>query len=506
MFDGVWLLGADGRTTYVNRAIAVLLGTTRSAMRNRPLVDFVDADLRSGVEAFLDRQRTHAGERMELSLRRLDGRDLPVLLAGSPIHHEEVYVGVMLNVSDVSGKRSIDAQIMQNQRLEAIGQFAGGIAPDFNNLLTSIHGFAELALEQLVEADPARKDLDQVLLGAERASAITSKLLAFTRRQVLLPTDVDPGGVVSGLVPMLKPLLGDGIELTVEIAADHAWVVVDATQLEQVIVNLAINARDAMPTGGTLAIGVHDLTPVDPDRPDADLTAGPFVRITVQDSGFGMDEETQARMFDPFFSTKEGKGTGLGLSTVFGIVAQSGGQISVETAPGEGATFHIDLPLVEVTNERVSAIADQGRRDSPPAVRRDGVVLVVDDDEPVRELCRRTLESIGYTVLTAGSGTEAIAVARAWDGAIDVLFTDVVMPGLHGSELARAIRAERPDIGVVLTSGYAAELVDRPRNLREFGEFLPKPFKVPALQLAVSRAAGGGAQPPPPRRTNLPEA
>lgn len=490
MFDGVWLLDADGRTTYANRAIAALLGTTRAAMRNRPLVDFVGAELRSGVESFLDRQQTHSGERMELTLRRLDGRDLHVLLAGSPIHHGDLYVGVMLNVSDVSGKRSIDAQIMQNQRLEAIGQFAGGIAHDFNNLLTSIHGFAELAVEQLVEGDPARKDLDQVLLGAERASAITSKLLAFSHRQVLVPADVDPGSIVTSLVPMLRPMLGDEIELTTIIEEGHSWVRVDPTQLEQVVVNLAINARDAMPTGGTLEIGVHDLAPPDRLRPDGDLSAGPFVRITVQDSGMGMDEATKAQMFDPFFTTKEdGKGTGLGLSTVFGIVAQSGGQISVETAPNEGATFHIDLQRVDAVSDPTPPPSELGDLQPSADRNRDGVVLVVDDDPPLREFCRRTLEAVGYIVLTAPNGAQAIATARAWDGAIDVLLTDMVMPGIHGPELARAIRAERPDVSVVLTSGYASELVDNPAQLTEFGAFLPKPFNVPALQQAVARAA-----------------
>ena len=253
----------------------------------------------------------------------------------------------MLNVSDVSGKRSIDAQIMQNQRLEAIGQFAGGIAHDFNNLLTAIHGFAELALGQPVEDDPARDDLDQVFASAERASAITRKLLAFTRRQVLLRGH-RPGQVITDLVPMLRPLLGDDIELTVDDCArsrlgpgrsDPAR----AGHREPGGQRSRCHAdwRDARDRGPRPR-------PRDPERPDADLTAGPFVRITVSGHGFGMDEETKARIFDPFFTTKtEGKGTGLGLSTVFGIVAQSGGQISVETAPGAGATFHIDLPRVD---------------------------------------------------------------------------------------------------------------------------------------------------------------
>ena len=201
-------------------------------------------------------------------------------------------------------------------------------------------------------------------------------------------------------------------------------------------------------------------------------------------------------MFDPFFTTKEdGKGTGLGLSTVFGIVAQSGGQISVETALGEGATFHVDLQRADVASQGNQGVANQRRSDESPVVRRDGVVLVVDDDAPIRDLCRRTLEAVGYTVLTASNGAEAIAAAGAWDGAIDVLLTDMVMPGINGMELARAIRADRSGISVILTSGYAAELVDRPLNLAEISEFLPKPFNVPALQLAVARAASGRTPP-----------
>jgi two-component system cell cycle sensor histidine kinase/response regulator CckA len=487
MFDGVWLVAADGRTTYANGAMAGLLGLARTEMRGRPMTDFLDEDLWAEVEAFLARQRTHAGERMELRLRRADGSDLFGLVAGSPITNDGAYVGTMLNVSDVTGKRSIDAQVTQNQRLEAIGEFAGGIAHDFNNLLTSIQGYAEMARTSLPEGDPIRKDLDQVLASAERASAITRKLLAFTSRQVLTPVDIDPGQVIADLIPILGPLVGADVHVALDIDAEHAWIRVDPTQLEQIIVNLAVNARDAMPTGGTVTIAVHDIKSTDPDRPDPDLSAGPFVRISVSDTGTGMDEATRARIFDPFYTTKgPSRGTGLGLSTVFGIVAQSGGQIQVETAPGEGSTFHVDLP-------RVGAAAPPGPRLLTAAPRRgSGVVLLVEDDPAVREFARRCLEAAGYSVLTAAGGDQAVRASEQWDETIDVLVTDIVMPGFHGPELASLIRAQRPGIGVVFMSGYSENAVAQGSEQSAAGEFLSKPFSVAALSRVVGRAADAG--------------
>jgi len=390
----------------------------------------------------------------------------------------------MLNVSDVTGKRSIDAQIVQNQRLEAIGQFAGGIVHDFNNLLTAIQGFTELARANLPEGDPSRKDLDQVLASAARASAITRKLLAFTHRQILVPVDIDPAQVIADLVPMLRPLLGDAIDVAVEVEAEHGWIRVDPTQLEQVVINLAVNARDAMPTGGTMTIAVHDLRSIDPDRPDPDLSAGPFVRISVSDTGTGMDEATRAKIFDPFYTTKgPGKGTGLGLSTVFGIVTQSGGQIGVETAPGEGSTFHVDLP-------RLGTAVLPGPQPSAEATPSgSGVVLLVENDPTVREFARRSLEAVGYTVLAVAGGDEALRASEGRGGAIDVLLTDVAMPGVHGPELAALILAQRPGIGVVFMSGYAEDDLGRGPELSVPGAILPKPFNVEALNRAVGRAA-----------------
>jgi two-component system, cell cycle sensor histidine kinase and response regulator CckA len=485
MFDGVWLVAADGRTTYANEAMARLLGSAPARMRGKPMSDFLDDSQKAEVAAFLVRQPTHSGERMELRLLRADGTFMFGVVAGSPITtHGGAYVGSMLNVSDVTGKHSIDEQVMQNQRLEAIGQFAGGIAHDFNNLLTSIKGYTELARKGLLETDPVRSDLDQVLASAERAAAITRKLLAFTRRQILIPIAVDPRQVIADLVPILRPLTGDDVKIVLDFLPDSGWIRVDPTQFEQVIVNLVVNARDAMPTGGTVTISVRDLESPDPDRPDPDLSSGPFVRVSVADTGTGMDEATRARIFDPFFTTKSlGRGTGLGLSTVFGIVAQSGGQIHVETAPGQGSTFLVDLPCVD------AATVPRSKPVASPTLTRSGVVLLVEDDDGVREFARRSLESAGFTVLAANGGDQALKASGRWAEGIDVLVADLVMPGMHGPELAAAVRLLRPGISLVFTSGYSDDAVGGGLDMGASGEFLPKPFSVEAIVQAVSRAA-----------------
>jgi PAS domain S-box-containing protein len=488
MFDGVWLVAADGRTTYSNGAMAELLGTTQASMRDRPIAEFLDEEFRVEVAAFLDRQRTQAGERMQVQFQRADGTDLFGIMAGSPITtHDGVFVGTMLNVSDVTGKRSIDAQVVQNQRLEAIGQFAGGIAHDFNNLLTAIQGYTQLAISSLAADDPVRADLAQVVASSERATAITRKLLAFTRHQVLVPVDVDPAVVIASLLPILAPLLGE-IVISLDVEANHAWVRVDPTQLEQVLMNLALNARDAMPDGGTVKVSVHNLEPLDPERPDPDLTAGPFVRISVSDTGTGIDSATKERIFDPFYTTKpEGQGTGFGLSTVFGIVAQSGGQVQVETEVGKGSTFHVDLP-------RVVPVAGRARRARTETPRvGSGAVVLAEDDPAVRLFARRSLEAAGYTVFAAAGAEEALHASEHWNASIDVLVTDIVMPGMQGDELAARIRETRPGIGIVLMSGYTDHALGIGSKLKRV-EFVNKPFTIDILTGAVARAADGARQ------------
>ena len=483
LFEGVWLVAEDGRTTYANAAMAELLGTTTAGLHGRDITEFLDPKVWDRVAAFLKRQRGHSGERMELRFRRADGGDLVGVVSGSPISTaDDVFVGTMLHVSDPTGKRSVDAQVVQNQRLEAIGQFAGGIAHDFNNLLTSIQGYTQMAIDALAADDPIRHDLAQVIASSERASAITRKLLDFTRRQALQAVDVDPAIVIAGLLPILAPLLGD-VVIALNVNANHAWVHIDATELEQVIMNLALNARDAMPSGGTVTISLHNLEGDHPERPDRDLTAGQFVRISVADTGIGMDDETKARIFDAFYTTKlDGQGTGFGLSTVFGIVAKSGGQVQVETGLGKGATFHVDLPRVRARSATKEAgPVEPGRRGS-------GAVLLAEDDRTVRRFARRSLESAGYTVFAASGGKGAINASDHWSSAIEVLITDVVMPGMHGSELAQVIRKSRPDIGIVLISGDNHHALAAVAELGPV-EFLTKPFTSGDLSRAVGRAA-----------------
>jgi PAS domain S-box-containing protein len=491
MFDGVWFVGPDGRTTYANGAMAGLLASTPVEMRNRSIHEYVDESIWPEIDAFLSRQRSVTGERIEVPLRRADGGELLGLIAGSPITTlEGTFAGTMLNVSDVTGKQTFDAQRAQTQRLEAIGEFAGAIAHDFNNLLTAIRGHAELARTDLPDDDPTRTDLDQVILNADRASGITRKLLAFTRRQVLEPIVLDPAQVIADLVPMLQPMLGKDIDLVVEAEPGSGWVRVDPVQLEQVIVNLAVNARDAMEDGGTLTIAVHNVKPTAADKPDATAAKGSFVRIKVIDNGTGMDERTISRIFDPFFTTKPaGKGTGLGLATVFGIVAQSDGTIDVDSTPGKGTTFTLDFPRVGAPGAQNSTLSQP-----TPAPPKTGVILLAEDEPAVRDFTQRALERAGYTVLTAGTGDEALRASRAWKDHIDVLVTDVVMPGMHGPELAYRLRHERPDIGLLYISGYAEDAIAGGGEFATPGSFLPKPFSSDALIRAIGRAA---AQPNP---------
>ena len=381
-------------------------------------------------------------------------------------------------------EQGIDPETAHTERLVAIGLFAGGIAHDFNNLLTSIHGYAELARGGVSVDDPIRYDLDQVLGSAERAAALANKLLAFTRPQILTPTDVDPAQVISALVPIFGPLLGDDIRVRTDMGASHAWISADPTQLEQIIINLVVNARDAMPTGGTVTIAVRDLTLTDSDRPDPDPGVRQFVRISVSDTGIGMDEATKARIFDPFYTTKDrDKGAGLGLSTVSRIVAKSGGRLVVETELGKGSTFHVDLPLVGAVRLPVPRRGAAGAQSL-----RSGVVLVVDDDPHVREFARRSLETAGFTVLPAAEAGEAIAMAERLASQIDVLLTDVAMPSISGPELAALIRAQWPDVGVVFMSGAGEDAIRGGGELARTWDFLPKPFSGETLIGAVGRA------------------
>jgi len=365
-------------------------------------------------------------------------------------------------------------QLLQAQKMEAVGKLAGGVAHDFNNLLTAITGYADLLLGNLAGEDPARADLDEIKSAAARAAALTSQLLAFSRKQVFLVRVLDLNKVVADMENMLQRILGEDIALEIRLQADTAHVRADPGQIEQVIMNLAVNARDAMPRGGRLTIStslaVPDPLPPGHQEKDADR---PWELLTVSDSGIGIPREIQSQVFEPFFTTKErGKGTGLGLSTVYGIVTQSGGHILLESEPGQGSVFRIYLPRAEET-EKVE------RRRSKKKGRRRGseTILLVEDEEVVRELARKVLQREGYTVLTAGQAGEALSIGTEHDGAIQLLVTDVIMPGgMGGRELADRLTVLLPGLRVLFMSGYTADtVVDQGVQDREV-DFLQKPF------------------------------
>jgi len=365
------------------------------------------------------------------------------------------------------------AQLVQAQKMEAIGQLAGGVAHDFNNLLTVISGRSHLALAQLPGDHALRRHIDLIRTTADRAAALTRQLLAFSRKQVLEPKVLDLNAVVAGLAPMLSRLIGEDLELTAVPAPGLGRVKADPTQVEQVIVNLAVNARDAMPQGGRLTIETGNVELDEAyTRRHPGANPGRFVMVAVNDTGHGMDAATQARIFEPFFTTKEpGKGTGLGLATVFGIVKQSGGSIWVYSEPGHGTTFKVYLPRVDDATDQTAPTAE-----GSPLARASETILLVEDDDEVRALARETLEGSGYVVIPAASAAEALRVVGTRQQPIDLLVTDVVLPQVSGRGLADLLTPDHRDLRVLYISGYTDDAIVRHGVLEAGTAFLQKPF------------------------------
>jgi len=391
------------------------------------------------------------------------------------------YVGVKRDVTDV---RRMEEQLRQSQKMEAVGRLAGGVAHDFNNLLTAISGYSDLLLHRLPEYSTLRRDVEEIRKAGDRAAALTHQLLAFSRRQVLQPKVLDLNAVVTNMGQMLRRLVGDNVELSTDLSTSLSRVKADPGQIEQVIVNLAINARDAMPDGGriTLATADADLSPAYAVA-HPEVRPGPHVLLSVADTGHGMDDETQAHLFEPFFTTKDrGKGTGLGLATVYGIVQQSGGHIRVNSAADSGSTFLIYLP-------RVDAPEDDHQGEVRPPLPRPSpgteTVLLAEDEEGVRRFAREILSGNGYKVLEAGNGREALLLSEAHRGEIHLLLTDVVMPKMSGRELTERIRPLRPDLRILYMSGYIDDAILRQDVLEDGVPFLQKPFTSEGLARKV---------------------
>jgi nitrogen-specific signal transduction histidine kinase/CheY-like chemotaxis protein len=383
-----------------------------------------------------------------------------------------------------------EEQLRQAHKMDAVGQLAGGIAHDFNNLLTAILGYAEVLSDKLGAGHPQQREAEQIARAGRTAASLTRQLLAFSRRQVLQPAVLDLNGVVSNVEKMLRRLIGEHIDLVIRLGPDLPRVRVDAGQLEQVLLNLAVNARDAMREGGRLTI---ETEAIDVSENDDDLPVGRCVRLRVSDTGCGMTADVQAHLFEPFFTTKApGKGTGLGLSTVYGIVKQSGGAISVETAPGRGATFVVVLPAAAGSDQPVAAAGAAGPR---PVARRQETVLLVEDDRQVRELSAIALGRAGFTVIEAQHPAEAISLADRHEGPIHLILTDVVMPGMNGRVLVEKLVTRRPDARILFMSGYTDDALAPLGVAAGDMAFLHKPFTPRQLAERVREVLDANAAP-----------
>ncbi|HET7229654.1 MAG TPA: PAS domain S-box protein [Longimicrobium sp.] len=492
--DIITVLEGDGDVRFVSPSVERTLGYARERLAGVYLFELVHPDDVPAVLEVFDRAIRSPGEPQWLEFRiRHAGGSYRVLEAiCTSLLHDPAVAGIVVNSRDVTDRRNAEEalrlsqqQLLQAQKMDAVGRLAGGVAHDFNNLLTAIRGNAELLLFDIPAGDPRREDVEEIRKAADRAAALTRQLLAFSRRQVLQPRVLDLNDVVQEMERMLRRLIGEDVELVTRLAPGVEQVRADPGQVEQVVLNLAVNARDAMPGGGKLIVETANAE-LDEEmkRTHPYVVPGRYVMLCVSDTGQGMDPETRERAFEPFFTTKPaGRGTGLGLSTVYGIVKQSGGFIWLDSELGRGTRVRIYLPPVAAP----AAPAPVAAGASPPRQGR-GTVLLAEDEVTVRRLAVRVLRRGGFTVLEAGDGEEALSVAHDHPGPLDLLVTDLVMPRLGGRELAGRLRAARPGIPVVYVSGYAEEAVQRDGVLDPGARFLPKPFTAEQLIDAVHAA------------------
>lgn len=405
----------------------------------------------------------------------INGTDFQAHLAPLTSSNGEI-IGCIGLAVDVTERKALEIQMRHAQKMEAVGRLAGGMAHDFNNLLTVITGYNDLTLLRLDQNDPLRKNLDEVSRACERAASLTRHLLAFSRKQVLNPKILNLNDTVSEMNRMLPPLIGEDIELVIELCTDLWQVKADSGQIEQIIANLVVNARDAMPSGGKLVIRTYNVLDQEMACRCESMPAGRFVLLTISDTGHGMNTETMRRVFEPFFTTKAvGKGTGLGLSTVYGIVKQSGGYVSVDSEVGSGTTFKIYLPQVDEERGEIKR-----RPETSALLPGKGTVLLVEDDNQVRSIAAITLETSGYDVLVAANGEEALRLCKRSGSSIELLLTDIVMPRMGGQELSRQLLSLRPGTPVLYMSGHSANAITHHR-VEAGTNFIQKPFSPEAL-------------------------
>jgi two-component system, cell cycle sensor histidine kinase and response regulator CckA len=477
--DGTILEANQAARALYGYARAELVGANLSALLGSENTQELKRDLASRVEpgTIAGRHKSKAGAAIEIEMA---------------VHRIE-YGGKQVSLAvlmDVTTRKALEDQLRQAQRMEAVGMLAGGVAHDFNNLLTIISGYSQLMLNALPPKDPNRHAAEQIFKAGDQAAALTRQLLAFSRRQMLQPRVLDLNQLVTSLGGMLRRLIGEDIDLRLSLQPDLGRVISDPGQLEQVLMNLAVNARDAMPKGGTLTVETANLE-FDEGYSSRHFAVKPggYVLLAVSDTGAGMDEETKARLFEPFFTTKApGKGTGLGLSTVLGIVKQSGGSIQVHSEPGHGASIEVYLPRIDQPVLQDIPAAQASTR------RGTETILLVEDDEMVRSLVRESLERHGYIVLEASGSAAARRILEEHIGPIHLLITDVVMPGGNGRDLAVYVQSRRPEVKALFMSGYTdSAVLDRGIGAGNGQAFIRKPFTPGALTDKVREVLEGDA-------------
>ena len=527
--DGVLALSPEGRVTFLNALAEQLTGWTSEEASGLPLAEvfqLMDAVTHQPIQPLQP-----AGDQtgtLPVGAAGPGRPGLTVLLAARNGTHRLIEacttpladegganLGSVLVFRDLTERKKLEEQLLQAQKMEAMGRLAGGVAHDFNNVLTVVNCYSELLLRILPSQDQSREYAAEIAAAGKRAAGLTQQLLAYSRKQVLHPRVIEVNELVNSMKQMLTRVIGEDIELSTTLTADRCQVLADPTQVEQVIMNLCVNARDAMPTGGKLAIttdrvncgGVSvdketgrpgdketlegpsvSLSPGLPVSLPTKVQPGAYIRIAVTDSGCGMDAETQAHIFDPFFTTKDpGKGVGLGLATVQGVVQQSGGTIQVQSTPGQGTTFTVYLPAVE-TSQQAAGLTDV--EDVPGGSE---TILVVEDEDSVRELTQLLLYQLGYRTLAANNGLQAVELAARHQGAIHLLLTDVVLPLMSGPQAAHALRLWQPNIRVLFMSGYTEDARVRHGISESEIAFLQKPFTVAALATKVREVLDGPA-------------
>jgi len=496
--NAIVAVDSRGRIRYANPQTLRTFGYAADELLGRPVETLLPDRVVAAHVAF--RRRFWArpvarpmGIGLDLSGRRRDGSEFPVEISISPV---ETAAGrrAFATIVDITARKTGEAQLLQAQKLESIGRLAGGIAHDFNNMLFAIRGYAEMLEEDLAPERRADLDPDLALANAaaithvvERATLLTTQLLAFGRRGQMTPRVLDLNEATTALAPMLRRLIGEQVQLVLALDAEAGRVRVDPGQLDQILVNLVVNARDAMPEGGRVTIASGNVVFDEPYALEHfDVRPGAYVMLAVSDTGTGMDRETRAHIFEPFFTTKQpGKGTGLGLATIYGIVRQAGGHIWLYSEPGQGSSFKLYLPWVDAP-----ATDQEGPGAGSP--RSQGTVLVVEDEPAVRDMTIQVLKRAGWTVVAVSSGNEALTLVDTRAQPFDAIVSDVVMPGMSGIELATRVLDREPEMRIVLLSGYTADTLDLERVVQLGVRFAPKPISSRQLLAALADPAPAG--------------